>query len=388
MSEESYYDILEVATDATTEVIKKQWKKLARKYHPDKLSREEREKGNGEKIKQINEAYAVISDPEKRNLYDQFGKDGLNGFENGPNTNDIFSDMLFNMFGGMHGMQEMHEMHEMHEMQQSLNTIKEIIDATLEELYTGVIVKKEINRNNLCKECDGTGAKDKNDYQCDSCGGQGITLQTVQVGPGVHMQNQLVCQKCNGTGKYINIDHQCDSCVGKGTIEEKYNVSVIIEKGMCDEDVIVIENEGNEIDKNTRGNIVFIINEVAHKVYKKNFSINNNINPLNLLVQLNIPLHDALTGLTMQLKYLDNNDIYITYNDIICDHDIKIIKGYGMPDRHNNNQHGDLIIQFNVEYPKTIKQENKKKIYELLSNKKYNSKLHKVPHNATKLKLK
>lgn len=364
-TEKSYYDIMEISKNFTPEELNKQKKKLAKKYHPDKLPPEKKDWGT-ERFKEVCEAYEVLSDPNKRHIYDTMGKEGLN---NQP-KNDFFQFNPFTKF------------------QQKTEKVKPIyhkIDITLETSYFGQEVECDIIRLSLCKNCNSTGFADKQKHFCKTCNGNKTIFQTVQLGPGIIQQVQQICGDCKGTGLNKNND-KCKVCFGRATTHETCKIKIKIEIGSMDKDQLVFENEGNEYEINgqiKRGPIVFILNEVEHPIFKKGVSIQNTINPTNLKIDLEIELYEALCGFSREIKHF-NKTIFFTSSNIIKDNDIKIILNYGMPYKGSTYKFGDLFIRFKVKYPNKIT--NIKSVYELLSGKEYNEN-HQQPENVNNVDL-
>ena len=374
--EESYYDILEVGQNATLEEIKKKKKDLSLKYHPDKLPEHKREWGTM-MIQKINEAFEVLKDPKKRKMYDQFGKEALNGNPGfsgfggfgGFDMNDIFSGVMGKSKG------------------QKIQPIKVAINVSLEDLFTGKNLKEEIERFTLCKECDNTGFEDKQKHKCKICKGNCFVIQTIQIGPGMIQQCQRPCAECNGLGNDLKSTNKCKKCDGNSVIKEKYIISIEIKAGMQNKDVIEIKKEGHELpqesnQKYNRGDIYVFIKEIPHEIYKRGVTYEGIMNPSNLSMELEITLCEALCGFVKSFKYLDGNSKYLDSYDVIKDGDIRVIKDLGLPHKGTNHKRGDLFVKFQVKYPNKSELTNnkKEKLYELLTDNKFNnSKIHKLP---------
>lgn len=394
MSDQSYYDILEVKQNASITEIKKKRKELAMKYHPDKLSTDKKEWGN-DMIKKINEAYEVLSDPDKRKLYDIGGKDAVNNSGQQQGFSGGFPGGFPGFPGGFPGFpggfdpSDLGGVFGKKSTNQKVAPIQEYINMTLEEIFMGKEFVKEINRSSCCKSCDSTGFEDKQNHVCQGCNGVGMKTELRQLGPGMYQKSQKHCSDCKGSGKDHKSPKSCKMCNGQGTVTEKYKVKINIKPGMRDNDIIEIQGEGNDSpNKNKRGNIVFIIKEQQHPLFKRGVVYNNNMNPYDLLMEIKIPLYKALCGFVHQFKHLDNTDVYIENNNIIKDGDIKIIEGKGLPYKNQNIKFGTLFVKFHIEYPDKLSEDNKKKIYELLTNTKFDhSKIFKLPKNAVSVNL-
>jgi len=356
-----YYDLLGVEQNASETEIKKNYKKLAMKHHPDRNpnNREESE----QKFKEISNAYKILTDTEKRHIYDKFGEEGLQnngGMPSNFNPFSMFEEMfgesgmgggmggMGGMGGGMPGMGGFHfNMNGMNGMngmggskKQKKQEIKKI-KISLEDLYKGKILKFTVNRNVL------DSSKKDLIKTCTNCNGSGVEIIIQQIGPMIQ-QMQGICNSCSGQGKTIPND-----CLQKN--QEK--ISIDIEKGMCNEDKIILENKGNfNINTMENDDLVFIIIEEPHNIFKR---VEN-----DLVIGLDINLIDSLVGFNFNLKQLDNTEVIISSDNIIKPNQAKVIKNKGMPLNSKSNVFGDLIIKFNIIYPNNINMEN----YSLLEN--------------------
>jgi len=377
--EKSYYDILGVAKDATEEEIKRKRKVLIQKYHPDKMPTEKKEWAEG-LIKEINEAYEVLSDSKKRDIYDRYGKDGLNANELDGNFDP---EELFSHFFGQ-------------SRKSTIPPIKVHLDLTLEDIFKGKTLSKTVERYILCETCNNTGFEDKQKHTCKNCKGKGILHVMRQLRPGMLQQVQLECEYCDGTGNDKSGQNikKCKICEGNGVVKEKYTTTLKIEPGVCKGDIIEIKNEGHELpkelqNKQKKGSIIFMINEMPHELYKRGVVFKGSMNPANLATDITIELHESLCGFVRCIKYLDGSEIYIDQHDVIKDGDLKVIIGKGLPYKNKSYKYGDLFVKFKVNYPKFLTENTKGKIYELLTYKKYDSSnIHKIPKNKFAIDLK
>lgn len=370
-SEESYYDILEVNKNASQDEIKQKRNSLSIRYHPDKLPPEKREWGTN-MIKKINEAYSVLGDPEKRKLYDEYGKDGLDGSAQFANFD------IHDLFGGLMGKSK-----KGHKVQ----PIKLVINVSLEDIFLGKNIKESIERLTLCDDCDGTGFTDKQKHNCKLCKGNCFIIRTMSLGPGMIQQMRENCFECCGTGKDQKSKNKCNKCKGTGAIKENHFISFDVVPGILNNEFFEIKNQGHSIPNeiNKRGSVIVSINELAHKIYKRGgIVIEGRMNPSNLRIEMEITLHEALCGFVKSFKFLDGNTYYIDQYSIIKDGDIKMIKSMGLPHKNKSYKKGDLFIIFKIKYPEDseLTHEQKEKIYEILTKKKFkDSKIHKLPKN-------
>ena len=336
----NYYDLLGVNKNSTEEEIKKAYKKLAMKHHPDRnpKNREEAEK----KFKDISHAYNILTDKQKKHIYDQFGEEGLQGANNMPNNFNPFS-MFEEMFGdNMGGSGGFHfNMGGMNQKRQNNTTEVKRLKVSLNDLYNGKKMNFNITRNILKPE------KKHLIKTCDACNGSGVEIRIQQFGPMIQ-QVQANCSKCGGQGKIIP-----DGCLD--SVKEKFSIN--IEKGMCNDEQIILKKKGSfNINTMDYNDLVFVIIEEEHKIFKR---IEN-----NLMFGLDINLIDALTGFNFSFSHLDNSEFIISSDDIIVNEQIKVIKNKGMPYNNHSDVFGDLIIKFNVVFPDKINTED----YEALKN--------------------
>jgi len=353
--DKSYYEILGVTKDATAEQIKRQFKKTALKCHPDKLPENKKQWGE-QKIKEINEAYAVLSDPKKREIYDKYGKKGLETNGGIPNMHDFINKMF----------------KKKKKIVQSIQVSEEI---TLEEVFSGKHVKKQIFRFDLCNDCNATGFADKNNHICDKCNGHGYNERLVQIGPGFLQQIREKCHACNANGIQSG-GKICTTCNGKKAIKNKFIIEFDIPIGIKHEEIITIKNVGHEIPQNqyekyNRGSVEIIIIEKEHKLFKRGTIMNNKMDITNINMVIEISLVEALCGFKRSFKHLDGTNLVIIEEDIIKNSTIKYIPGKGLPNRNKSYLIGDLFVKYKIIFPNKLSVEQKKNIYEIFTNKSY-----------------
>jgi len=338
-----YYDILEVKPTATETELKKAYRKLALKYHPDKNPNE------GERFKLISQAYEVLSNPEKRQVYDRYGEDGIK--EGGGGGGGMHNPMdIFNMFFGGGSSRERET--------KARDTIHSL-SVSLEQLYNGVTRKMKLTRDVVCKKCNGKGGSDPNDIKkCETCNGRGVEIRRVQLAPGFIQTAQSRCSQCDGEGEIIK--NPCKSCNGHKKSKEEKILEVVVEKGMQDGEKIIFRGQGDEEVGLEPGNVIFVLDEKEHPTYTRRDK--------NLILSIKLQLSEALTGCVKNIKTLDGRDLHFTLlpGEVISHDECKVIQGEGMPTRRDPTEKGDLIINFKVEFPKKLSKENISKIAKLL----------------------
>lgn len=306
----SYYDILGVAKNSSDGDIKKAYRKLALKHHPDKG-------GDQQKFKEISEAYDVLSNPEKRQQYDRFGKDGL---EKG------FGDP-FNMFASMF------------RREQKCNIIDQVISLTLEEIFKGKHINLTFNIQKICDQCKGSGTKDgANSNNCKDCHGSGTKVYTRQLAPGFVQQIRSNCDRCNGSGKIVDEKDKCLGCHGKQTVLSENSIEFDLPPGFNTNNVIGVKAAGHQHPDKQNGDVRIVVKQLPHPIYKRNGQ--------NLIVEKKITLLQALSGFRFKLTGLDNKTRTIKCGKVI-DKKEWIVENKGLKD-------GNLIFHFSVEYPKKL----------------------------------
>jgi DnaJ family protein A protein 2 len=328
---EGLYKALGVPKDADENAIKKAYKKLALKHHPDKG-------GDVEVFKEISSAAEILCDPEKRKIYDKYGKEGLEsqGGGEGHSADDIFS--MFFGGGRRRGPSG----------PQKGDDINHPIKVTLEDLYNGKTVRLAINRDKLCEDCDGRGGSEGCEKDCPECNGRGAKVMLRQLGPGMVQQVQVACPSCKGACKIINEKLKCKSCKGKKVYKDRKVLEVNVEKGMRNGQKIRFSGEADEAPNTITGDVNFIVNEKEHDIFTRK--------GVDLALKINLTLSEALCGFTKTITHLDGRVLKIESpsGSVVKPEAVRAIEGEGMPFHGNPFTKGRLFIIFKVEFPATL----------------------------------
>lgn len=324
-----FYDILEVKPDATENDLKKAYRKLALKFHPDKNP------DAGDKFKEISHAYEVLSNPDKREAYDRYGEEGLqdNGGMGGMNAEDIFAHFFGGgMFGGGRGGRQSGP--------RKGRDIAHALQVSLEDLYRGKTSKLAIQKKVICSKCEGKGGKDV--QTCAPCKGQGVRVTLRQFGPMVQ-QSQSTCQDCNGSGQQIK--EKCKGCLGKKTVQEKKVLEVHIDRGMKHGQKIVFSGESDQEPGVIPGDVIIVVQEKPHSFFKRSGD--------DLFCKIKLDLLSALAGGEFVINHLDERvlKVPIKAGEVIRPGDFKKIKNEGMPGYKRPYDRGMLYVEFELVFP-------------------------------------
>jgi len=336
VKETGYYDILGVKPSCSPDDLKKAYRKLALKYHPDKNPNE------GEKFKQISMAYEVLSDEEKRAIYDEGGEAAIKKGGNGGGSGFHSPMDLFDMFfgGGFGGGRQRERKGKdlVHQMQVSL-----------EEVYNGAVRKLALQKSVICEKCEGRGGKKGAVESCGTCQGKGVEIKIQQIMPGFVQKHEQICRSCQGQGEVINPKDRCKTCNGKKTVRDRKILEVHVEKGMLDGQRIVFSGEGDQEPDLQPGDIIIVLDVKKHPVFQFG-------NGTDLAMVMDLQLVEALCGFQKVIKTLDGRDLVVTSlpGEVVKDKEIKCIIGEGLPEYKNPFEKGRLIVQFNVIFPNAI----------------------------------
>ncbi|ESA43387.1 hypothetical protein GE21DRAFT_4797 [Neurospora crassa] len=337
------YAILGVDKSASPNDIKKAYRKLALIHHPDKVPEDQRPEAEV-KFKAIAQAYEILSDEEKREMYDVHGmaafdpsRGGGHG-AHGANMDDIFAAM-FGM-GGMGGMGGMPRRPKRSPDEEQPYKV------TLEELYKGKTVKFAAEKQVVCRQCKGTGAKENvKPNKCERCRGRGLVEAYQSIGPNMARQVVIPCDHCSGSGMHYKEKDRCKKCKGKRTCKETKALELYIPPGSMQGDRIVLEGEADQLPDQAPGDLIFHLVEEPHDVFTR---IGH-----DLSADLNVALIEALSGFSrVVVKHLDGRGIHINHprGKVLRPGDVLKVPGEGMPVKKSDMK-GDLYLVVKIEFP-------------------------------------
>jgi len=357
MNKKDYYEILGVDKNATKEDIKKAYKKLALKYHPD---RNKGEKESEEKFKEVGEAYSVLSDDNKRAKYDRFGVEGLRGGEGSGgfdfggfdfgDAESIFEQFFGSGFGGSgRGRRSSSSTRRGNDLQIS-------IKLTLEEIAKETTKKIKINKYVKCTNCNGSGAKNISSVsKCSTCGGTG-EIRTVQRSILGQFVNVSPCHACDGLGEVIL--EKCPLCGGDGRIREEKTVGVTIPAGVSEGQYLTVSGEGNVGKRGGQpGDLIVIIQEKEHKYFNRDrenlyYDLQLSVSQAALGTEIEVPIIDGKVKLKIPSGTQPGKKL------MLKDKGLPVLNGYG---------HGDLIIKISIWIPTKLSRRSKELFEELES---------------------
>lgn len=338
----TFYSLLEVGPDATDAELKTAYRRLAIKYHPDKNPGN---KESEEKFKQIAEAWAVLSNPETRQRYDNAGKEGV---ANEPNIHisaeEIFAAFIAQFFSGPFSaaLGPDDDVDIVHEFSLSLG-----------DLYRGKTSRFGVTRRRQCRECSGQGlAAGAPRQACATCQGKKVVLNHITQGPFQQIA-QSTCSACQGRGVAVPEGNSCANCTGLGILSGEDIIGVRIQPGSYDGQLIVIQGKGNYSHiSNKTGDLVLVIKERPDQLFSRQKAAGAE----NLFLDINISLCDALSGYACEVPHPGGKFILRT-TSIVEPNSTMIVRGAGMPKLRQQEQaaeFGDLFVKYHIIFPKEL----------------------------------
>lgn len=351
-SKRDYYEVLGIGRDADDAAIKKAYRVLAKKYHPDMNPGDaEAEK----KFKEASEAYAVLSDADKRRQYDQFGHaafeggaggaGGFGGFDfNGADFSDIFGDIFGDLFGGggrRGGRANNGPM-------KGAN-IRKSIRITFEEAVFGCEKELDLVLKDPCKTCNGTGAKPGTSPEtCPKCGGKGQVVYTSQSFFGT-VQNVQTCPNCGGSGKVIK--EKCSDCAGTGYTSSRKKIQVSIPAGIDNGQSVRIREKGEPgVNGGPRGDLLVEVNVSRHPIFQRQ--------DVHIFSTVPISYAQAALGGDVKVPTVDGDVIYTVKPGTKTDTKVRL-KGKGVPSLRNSQVRGDHYVTLVIQTPEKLSAEAK-----------------------------
>ena len=346
-----YYEVLGVGKNANADEIKKAYRKAAIKYHPDKNPGD---KEAEEKFKEAAEAYDVLSNPDKRARYDQFGHAGMGGAAGAGGGFGGFSgggfsmEDIFSQFGDIFGRGQ---------RSQRVNKGSDLrvrVKLTLAEIAKGTTKKLKISKLVACDKCGGSGAKDSNAYStCPTCNGSGYVTRVENTFFG-RMQTQGVCPTCGGTGKVIT--SKCDKCGGEGVVRGEEVVEIRIPAGVGEGMVLTVAGKGNAARQGgVNGDLLVVIDEERNPELVRDGN--------DLIHNLNITVPTALLGGSVEIPTVDGR-VKIKIDPGTHAGKVLRLRGKGLPDV-NGYGTGDLLVVVDITVPAKLSAEEKRLVEQL-----------------------
>lgn len=347
-----YYSLLGVSKTASADEIKKAYRKMAMKYHPDKNPGDKEAEA---KFKEINEAYEILKDEQKRAAYDRYGSSafenggmggstgGFNGFAGGGFGGFDFSD-IFGQFSDIFGESETRT--SSRSRSQRGSDLRYDVTLTLEEAFAGKNIDVSFMSSVKCDHCNGTGSEDKDggNINCPDCGGTG----TIRKKQGFFVVEQT-CRRCSGTGKIIK--NPCKQCSGSGRVNKQRTLNVKIPAGVDSGNKIKLSGEGEAgLNGGQSGDLFVFVKIKEHSIFKRDKS--------DLYVDCSVLPTTAMSGGEIEVPTIENTKISVKI-PAGTQHDAKIrVKGKGMPIL-NTEKRGDMILNVKINIPTSLSTEEK-----------------------------
>jgi DnaJ family protein A protein 2 len=325
---EKLYQILGIDKSASEQDVKKAYRRLAMTHHPDKG-------GTAEKFSEIQRAYEVLGNTEKRQLYDQGGEEAV---ERGGVPDDDGGMDIFDIFGGggRRGKSQRGP--------QKGEPVIFPLNLTLEEMFTGCVKKLRLTRSVACKGCDGKGGSQV--VSCSTCQGRGIRVVVQRLGPGMISQQQMTCSDCSGQGQVVNPSSRCTQCMGEKTVKEKKQLDVHVPPGCMPNQSHIFASEGDQVPGQSPGDVVVKFEGKQHERFQRR--------GIHLFYKLKISLLQALSGFTAYVEHLDGSFVEIKSDKVVKPGDVMVLEELGFPVSYGQRRgidSGHLYVEFDIVFP-------------------------------------
>ena len=364
---EDLYKILGLDKSCSVDDLKYAYKKLSKKYHPDKKT------GDAEKFREVTEAFQDLKDPKTRGIYDKSGHEGLEHHKRGGGQaqNNPF-DMFSRFFGGSG-----HFGHGGSNGQRRGPDLEVRLTIPLRDFYTGRETEFTIEKQQICDTCEGTGSEDGQVDTCQKCNGHGMLMQRFQLAPGIFQQQQSPCDQCGGRGKIIK--HKCKVCAGNKVVRGPTTLTAMIEKGMPVNHRLIFESEADEHPDHVAGNLYVYLSEIDPAISQNEaertdgtfFRRKDN----DLYWKEVLSLAEATMGeWTRNLTHLDGHVVRLSRkrDEVVQPNQVETLHGEGMPIYHEGHVHehdhdapesGNLYVQYTVILPDNMGATQKKEFH-------------------------
>lgn len=370
MEKRDYYEVLGLTEDEKKlhgdefeNVLKKKFRKLSFQYHPDRQTdKSEAEKKDAEeKFKEIAEAYGILSDPQKRSEYDQFGFNGRHGqgFQANVDINDIINNFFRNAGGGgdfFMGGDDFFGGRRRRDVVNQGNSIRIRIPITIEDAYNGVTKKIRYSHKVRCHDCGGSGLGKGGSVQpCRHCGGSGMIGQTIRRGNFIQTTSSP-CPHCNGTGEEVK--NPCRTCKGTGLVSEKTEKEIFIPKGVMNGMSYVYQGEGDAPERNNgiNGDLIIVVVEQPSDKFNRDGN--------TVITRKEVSIIDALLGNEVEVNCVDGTQCSFKLNMGAKTGENYRLRGKGMP-IIDSSQYGDMLVVIDVISPNMLNEDEKEAIRKL-----------------------
>ncbi|KAF8896222.1 hypothetical protein BD779DRAFT_1494583 [Infundibulicybe gibba] len=339
------YDLLGVSPDASEAEIKKAYRKKAKEHHPDKNINDPQA---AQKFQEMASAYEILSEPNSREAYDRGGLDGVSG-RDGVDPSEFFAQFFGAGSGGPSFGFDFGPGPGAYPGGRRGKGQDSIIqyDVTLEDLYNGKSVKMNMEKEVICGLCKGSGARgNAKPKVCATCDGKKWTFVQTQISHSQIGTSRRTCHDCDGTGEKLREKDRCKKCKGEKVVHDKTRQEIFIEKGMSDQQRIVLAGAGDQEPGVPAGDVVFVLKSTPHTSFERSGN--------QLITHVKITLSEALLGFSrILITHLDGRGIRVSSppGKIIQPDDAIVLRGEGMPVYKSPDQKGDLYVVFAVEMP-------------------------------------